>query len=188
MNDIRAAAASLLLFFVLCMLFVDYVDSKAELKDVKEKYEELIKNPIPAKTDHKVRHTKTDVFCLAKNIYHESKAESYVGRLAVAQVTINRLHTGKWGNSICDVVMSPYQFSWTLDSWQKWTRPEGRLWEESVAIANEVLNEGVRLVYLREALYFHADYVNPKWNKQKERVVQIGAHIFYKYPKRLDKI
>jgi len=184
MNDIRAAAALLILFFVSTLFFVDYVDSKAELKEIKEKYEELIKNPIPAKTDQKIRYTKTDKFCLAKNIYHESRAESYLGRLAVAQVTINRLHTGRWGNSICDVVMSPYQFSWTLDSWQKWTRPEGKLWDESMAMAEEVLNEGVRLVYLRDALYFHADYVNPKWSRQKERVVQIGAHIFYKYPKK----
>lgn len=184
MNGTTKSAILLVFLFVLTLGFVDYMDSKAELKDLKEKYEELIKNPVPAKTDQKVKYTKTDMFCLAKNIYHESRAESYLGRLAVAQVTINRLHTGRWGKSICDVVMSPYQFSWTIDSWQKWTRPSGKLWDESVAIAEEVLQDGVRLVYLREALYFHADYVNPKWNRQKERVVQIGAHIFYKYPKK----
>lgn len=184
MNDVTKSAILLVLLLVLTFGFVDYMDSKAELTDIKEKYKELINNPIPAKTDQKVKYTKTDLFCLAKNIYHESRAESYLGRLAVAQVTINRLHAGRWGNSICDVVMSPRQFSWTIDSWQKWTRPEGRLWDESEMIAKEVLRDGVRLVYLREALYFHADYVNPKWKKQKERVIQIGAHIFYKYPKK----
>lgn len=184
MNGITKSAILLVFLFVLTLGFVNYMEMKTELKNVKEKYEELINNPVPAKTDHRVKYTKTDMFCLAKNIYHESKTESYLGRLAVAQVTINRLHTGRWGKSICDVVMSPYQFSWTIESWQKWTRPSGKLWDESVAIAEEVLQDGVRLVYLREALYFHADYVNPKWNKQKERVVQIGAHIFYKYPKK----
>lgn len=184
MSDIRKAIASLLLLFVFTFGFVDYIESKAELKNIKDKYEELIKNPVPTKTEHKVIYTKTDLFCLAKNIYHESRAESYLGRLAVAQVTINRLHTGRWGKSICAVVMSPYQFSWTLENWQRWTTPKGKHWEESIKLANEVLQGGVRLVYLRDALYFHADYVNPRWNREKEKVIQIGAHIFYKYPKK----
>ncbi len=27
-------------------------------------------------------------------------------------------------------------------------------------------------------IYYHADYVNPKWNKEK--IGKIGLHIFYK--------
>jgi spore germination cell wall hydrolase CwlJ-like protein len=32
---------------------------------------------------------------------------------------------------------------------------------------------------LRNALYYHADYVNPFWAEHKRRIVKIGAHIFY---------
>jgi spore germination cell wall hydrolase CwlJ-like protein len=40
-----------------------------------------------------------------------------------------------------------------------------------------VLLEGFRLPSLKNALYYHADYVNPGWNKP--RLEKIGHHIFY---------
>ena len=52
------------------------------------------------------------------------------------------------------------------------------MYEESEAVAKKVLLEGFRLDGLKEALYYHADYVNPKW--RKEKITTIGRHIFYK--------
>jgi spore germination cell wall hydrolase CwlJ-like protein len=43
--------------------------------------------------------------------------------------------------------------------------------------AKKVLLEGFRLPSIKNALYYHADYVNPGW--RKERVAKIGKHIFY---------
>lgn len=37
-------------------------------------------------------HFNREVQCLAENVYHESKSESFEGKLAVAQVTINRVN------------------------------------------------------------------------------------------------
>jgi spore germination cell wall hydrolase CwlJ-like protein len=51
-------------------------------------------------------------------------------------------------------------------------------YEESEAVAKKVLLEGFRLDSMKEAIYYHADYVNPKWGKQKIGV--IGRHIFYR--------
>jgi spore germination cell wall hydrolase CwlJ-like protein len=51
------------------------------------------------------------------------------------------------------------------------------LWRESQEAAKMVLLEGFRLPSLKGALYYHADYVNPKWGKKK--VAHIGRHIFY---------
>lgn len=42
--------------------------------------------------------------CLAKNIYYESAGESYEGKLAVAQVTMNRVNSGIFPRDICSVV------------------------------------------------------------------------------------
>jgi spore germination cell wall hydrolase CwlJ-like protein len=42
--------------------------------------------------------------CLAQNIYYEAATESYEGKLAVAQVTVNRTNSGKFPTSICGVV------------------------------------------------------------------------------------
>ena len=46
-----------------------------------------------------------------------------------------------------------------------------------MTVAKKVLLEGFRLPSINKALYYHADYVNPKWNKPK--VAKIGRHIFY---------
>jgi spore germination cell wall hydrolase CwlJ-like protein len=45
-------------------------------------------------------------------------------------------------------------------------------------VAKKVLLENFRLDGLRDALYYHADYVNPQW--QLDRIGKIGQHIFYK--------
>jgi spore germination cell wall hydrolase CwlJ-like protein len=131
------------------------------------------------KTDQKIRFTKNDLFCLAKNIYHEARGEPTVGKYAVAQVTINRLaDTRFYGNTVCKIVTAPRQFSWTLNESLHKSQPSGKDWDESTRIAKSVLEEGVRLNGMDSALYFHAHYVNPKWRKFV-RLTQIGGHIFY---------
>lgn len=124
--------------------------------------------------------------CLAKNIYHEAGNQPFEGKVAVAQVTLNRAASGQFPNDICQVIYQKNvvykkvicQFSWYCDTPSK-VKPKDRdVYRESEEVARQVLLEGFRLPGLREALYYHADYVNPKWGKQK--IAKIGAHIFYK--------
>lgn len=124
-----------------------------------------------------VRYTKNDVECLTKNIYYEAGIEDHRGKYAVANVTLNRLKTGYWGNSICKVVYAKKQFSWTLA--KKLPRPDSRLWAESEAIARSTL-AGYRVRGLAKSLYYHAIYIKePKWADTKHEAGQIGNHVFY---------
>jgi spore germination cell wall hydrolase CwlJ-like protein len=50
-------------------------------------------------------------------------------------------------------------------------------WKESEEVAKKVLLEGFRLPSMKNALYFHADYINPQWGKSQ--VGKFGRHIFY---------
>ncbi len=52
-----------------------------------------------------------EIYLLATVIASEALSESYEGKLAVANVIINRLISGKWGDSISDVVYAKGQFS-----------------------------------------------------------------------------
>jgi spore germination cell wall hydrolase CwlJ-like protein len=45
-------------------------------------------------------------------------------------------------------------------------------------VAKKVLLEGFELPGLKDAMYFHGDYINPGW--KREKVAKIGRHIFYK--------
>ena len=124
--------------------------------------------------------------CLAKNIYHEAKGEPFEGKVAVAQVTINRAASGQFPSDICKVVYQKNmvydkvlcQFSWYCEQ-AIFTKPKNTAaYKESQIVARQVLLEEFRLPSLKHALYFHATDINPGW--KKERVATIGGHVFYK--------
>lgn len=123
--------------------------------------------------------------CLARNIYYEAGGEPFEGKVAVAQVTINRAESAHFPSEICQVVYQKNivyekvlcQFSWYCDSASLKKPMNGAMYTESMEVAKKVLLEGFRLPSIKNALYFHGDYVNPKWGKQP--VAKIGRHIFY---------
>ena len=119
-----------------------------------------------------------DFYCLAKNIYHEAGVEDRVGKFAVAQVTLNRVEMGKWGNSICEVVHAYKQFSWTLKSSLRNERPSGPLWEASVEVAEQFVN-GVRMSGFERVTHYHATYVSPVWSRGEPVKAKIGTHVFF---------
>lgn len=123
--------------------------------------------------------------CLTRNIYWEAASEPFEGKVAVAQVTMNRLATGRFGDSVCGVIYQKNifyervicQFSWVCENTHRVKPVYQPLWSESELVAKKVLLENFRLPGLKEALYYHADYVTPGW--QKPRIDKIGHHIFY---------
>jgi len=123
--------------------------------------------------------------CLARNIYYEAGYEPFEGKVAVAQVTINRTESGQFPSDICQVVYQKNvvyekvlcQFSWYCDKASLQKPMNGPVYTESMAVAKKVLLEGFRIDGIKSALYYHADYVNPKWGKKP--VTKIGHHIFY---------
>ena len=130
-------------------------------------------------TGEKIQYSKTDLFCMAKNIYHEAGSEPTLGKYAVAQVTVNRMKSPKYNDTVCGVVFQPYQFSWANYHGRRWTTPRGENWHEAKRIAREVLENGKRIKGLDDALYYHATYVRPSWAHRFDRVTRIGLHIFY---------
>jgi spore germination cell wall hydrolase CwlJ-like protein len=118
--------------------------------------------------------------CLADNIYFEAGNQSTKGKLAVAAVTINRVKSPKFPKSVCSVVYQRTsrvcQFSWVCEG-KKRVR-SAQQYAESKKVAEKVLLSGANHGILgRNVLFYHADYVNPRWNLR--RVAKIGDHIFY---------
>lgn len=130
-------------------------------------------------TPERISYTQDDLFCMAKNIYHEAGNQSRLGKFAVAQVTINRMKNPLWRDTICGVVFEPYQFSWANNRSIRWTTPRAsEAWRESREVAREALTHGFRVKGMEDAVYYHATYVSPNW-RNVDRLVRIGAHIFY---------
>jgi spore germination cell wall hydrolase CwlJ-like protein len=123
--------------------------------------------------------------CMADNIYWEAASEPVEGKIAVAQVVMNRVAHPDFPKTVCGVVQQKSiianrlvcQFSWLCENTYK-TRPKyAPLYNESMEVAKKVYLEKFRLPSLRGALYYHADYVSPQW--QFHKVAKIGRHIFY---------
>ena len=126
-----------------------------------------------------------DLECMTRNIYYEAAMEPPEGKLAVGQITMNRVADPRFPNDVCAVVYQKTrfsertvcQFSWYCDGSMQRRRVVEDLWLESRAAAKKVMFEGWRLPSLERSMFYHADYVNPRW--RKDRVIQIGRHIFY---------
>ena len=69
------------------------------------------------------------------------------------------------------------QFSWYCDSKHRNRPVDDEAYEESYRVAKMVFLEDFRLESIKDALYYHADYVNPNW--KLKRIAKIGTHIFY---------
>ena len=123
--------------------------------------------------------------CLAKNIYFEAGSEPFEGKVAVAQVTLNRVESGRYPADVCGVVYQKNvafnkvvcQFSWYCERGPVVKPIHNAAFNESMEVAKKVLLENFRLSSIEGAMYYHADYVNPNWKKPK--LVKIGRHIFY---------
>lgn len=131
------------------------------------------------RTTKPLHYTDKDLFCMAKNIYHEAAREPDLGKYAVAQITLNRKHNPRYPKNICAVILEPYQFSWANNHKIRWTQPHGPAWEQAKKIAEDVIIRGYRVQGLEHGMYYHADYVNPKWRDNTAKIAQVGRHIFY---------
>ena len=147
-------------------------------KQIKENYKKA-KFLSVVETKEEIDYSKKDLFCMAKNIYHEAGHEPKLGKYAVAQVTINRMESPLFGDRVCEVVFEHKQFSWANRHSLRWTTPSGPAWYEAKRIAHDVLENNKRIKGMDDALFYHATYVRPYWARTKDRLTRIGLHIFY---------
>ena len=142
--------------------------------------------------------SQAEIECMAKNIYFEAAVESTAGQLAVAQVTLNRVKSKHYPNSVCEVVYEGpkhasgimkkdrCQFSWYCDGKDDEPAVRGKLWNTAYELAKYVLSRQKDLIDITDgALFYHANYIDaPRWAQQKEVHASIDQHIFYGKNKR----
>tara|TARA_B100000768_G_scaffold74791_1_gene71548 strand:+ start:4826 stop:5431 length:606 start_codon:yes stop_codon:yes gene_type:complete len=131
------------------------------------------------------------VQCLATNIYYETMASSLADAMAVTDVVLNRVAHEKYPSTPCEVVHQSYlndkgvpllnkcQFSWYCDG--KADEPQNEnSWTKSVDHAVAMYSGGDWRGLTEGSTHYHATYVSPSWAKEFTKIVQIGAHIFYR--------
>lgn len=133
------------------------------------------------------RDDNQQLVCLALNVYHEARGEPLAGQYAVAEVTMNRVASSRYPNTVCEVVFEKNWdyirrryvagFSWTeFDSVNK---PQARMWKQAWDVANAVYFKRHE-PELEGVLFYHARHIRPSWARGKKPVARIGRHVFYK--------
>jgi N-acetylmuramoyl-L-alanine amidase len=120
--------------------------------------------------------SEQDIDCLAKNIYHEARGEPFLGQVAVALVTVNRVASGVFQSTVCKTVYAYKQFSWTQDKQKK--VKNAKAWAVAVDIAKAVLHKDIVQPDFN-AVYFHTKNIQPFWAKTRTMLATIGNHVFY---------
>lgn len=118
------------------------------------------------------------LMCLSLNVYWEARNQSLAGQLAVAQVTMNRVHDPRWPDNVCEVVYDHKQFSWYWDGKSDIPREE-KAWRTAMLVASAAMH-GSGHTELQGVTHYHAIYSKPYWKDYMTKVAVIGDHIFYK--------
>jgi spore germination cell wall hydrolase CwlJ-like protein len=140
---------------------------------------------------HLTKEARKQASCLAENIYFEAGHESDEGKLAVAMVTLNRVASPNFPDTICEVVHQRVngvcQFSWLCDQsflMRRSSAVKTQLYEDIREIAIfAMMNYETIDDMTKGAMYYHANYVHPPWKLNV--TARIGNHIFYKRSKDL---
>ena len=148
--------------------------------------------------------------CMARNIYFESNNQSKAGQIAVARVVMNRVQDTRFPNTVCEVtqegptreswktkkdptladedrifypVKHRCQFSWYCDGKadEIISKENNHAWRVAQDIAFNVMVFNKYSGLVEGATHYHADYVDPAWNKTITLVTKIDDHIFYRW-------
>ena len=117
--------------------------------------------------------------CLAGAVYFEARGEPLYGQLAVAEVVINRSQDSRWPASYCGVVYQRAQFSFVRGGKMPKINTSSGAWLRAKAVA-QIAHDDLWQSDANEAVYFHANYVRPRWSRSKTRVTRIDTHVFYR--------
>lgn len=120
---------------------------------------------------------------LALNMYHEARGEGRTGMQMVGEVTLNRVASEEYPDTICEVVYQPGQFSWVIK--KDHTPREEESWKIALEIAHDLMYQHTGDLYIFDngATHFAniSDLKNPpRWTKEFDIVTTIGNHMFFR--------
>lgn len=141
-----------------------------------------------------------ELICLAKNVYFESRGESEAGQLAVAHVTMNRVYSPNFPNTVCDVVYQAVhskwwweakgklvpvrhqcQFSWYCDG-KSDTITDVEAWEKILLLSEKVLLGETEDNTHGATFYYNPTLADPDWKYQLVKTATVDNHKFMRMP------
>ncbi len=124
--------------------------------------------------------------CIADAVYFEARGEQLRGQMAVAQVVMNRVFSGRYPDNVCGVVYQnanrhlACQFTFACEGKDLSRIDEPDMWEQAKRIAKDVLDGKFWLSEVGHATHYHAYWVRPSWVNEMAKLYKLGVHTFYR--------
>lgn len=131
----------------------------------------LTVNPVFGKLTNQ-KSMQSELTCMANNILHEAGGESELGQKAVAAVTMNRVLSSKFPNTVCAVVYQKGQFSWVGK--KKSRKIPGAI----IKIAEMYINSYNKSLDITHGSTYFNSSKRSNWKNPKS--IKIGGHQFYR--------
>lgn len=127
--------------------------------------------------------TDRDRWWMTATVWMEARGESRQGKLAVAYNILNRLRAKRWGRTVGEVVLAPWQYScWNTDS------PTRKALARVDELAGSWIDSAEAVAFATTGQkpdptdgalhYYNPAVASPSWDKPQYRRVTIGNHVF----------
>ena len=124
-----------------------------------------------------IHNLELDIACYATAVYHEVNTRTLEEKVGVINVIRNRLHSGRWGRSVCSVVYADNQFAVQDEAHYP---VDERAYLETKLLVIDTIIYHKHTNPVANALYFHDDSIPPKkvWFGKRKKT-HIGRMVFY---------
>ena len=126
--------------------------------------------------------SEDDLFCMVQNVYHEARGEDMLGQAAVAHVTLNRVRSPAYPDTVGGVVWQKGQFSWTEDGRSDHMTDLDAI-GKAVDIALAASRGNIQDPTGGALHYYAQDKVRPYWARGGWEFI-LGDHTFVKLTER----
>lgn len=127
--------------------------------------------------------SQKDIDALILNAFNEARGESEAGIRAVLAVTMARVGSACYPDSVHEVVYQRKQFSWTWQQGSARTLTAAKArepdsYQKVKSVVTDYIADGAKP---SQAVLYHTRDVNPGWAKAASvaRIKTMGSHIFY---------
>lgn len=120
-------------------------------------------------------HIQAEKVCLARIVFNESRGESVYGKKLVAQVTINRVKSGEFQDSICGAMKAKGAYSFydpkskkSIDKARKYPIEYTKIAEDALAGKYEKLISK-KVVYFKNCQHYNSFFETLVFVKKEKR-------------------
>ncbi len=124
--------------------------------------------------------SKAEMWWLTRNIYYEARGEGLYGQVLVGVTTLQRRDSGRWGETVKDVVTAPRQFSWYNNTHLDHIPDNETSWRKAKRAAYLAILINSYLGKEFKMTHYHATSIQPSWADSDKIVMQEGNHVFYR--------